>query len=132
MGATAGTAKFLNETVEVLIHDVRMRPRLVRVAVNGRAWAIRPNQATQVPRLVVDALCRVTRPVMRRRKFPKKGGAYGFRQVPTGGVKLLHPFSILRDDNPRGADWLKAIIGQLNGSRPSASSKPEVSRNARM
>lgn len=132
MGAT-GTKKFLSELVDIVIHDERVRARPARITVNAHTWVIKPNYSTRVPRRVVEVLCQATRPVMRRKKFPKRGGKYGFRQAPTGRVKLVYPFSILRDDNPKGGlAWLKAIIGQSNESQQSASSKSEGSRSARM
>lgn len=113
MMAKVSTLAFMEEPVMVEIQEVsedQADPGFP-IFVNGQVELFRRGERKVVKRKFVEGLARakktgyrnqlVVDPITREQtyEYPSKTG-------------LRYPFSVVEDKNPRGADWLKAVLRQ--------------------
>lgn len=111
---------FMEELVQVMIHEDQNAnddPQpYVFLSVNGEGPM--PNKVPWVPRGVpinikrkfVERLARAKRETV---KSVEKVNAQGERYIEyPKHASLQYPFSVLRDDNPRGATWLTQVLSE--------------------
>ena len=100
---------FMEEKIEVMVHETTdpNAENPVQVAVNGINQFFMRGQPQTVRRKYVEVLARAKR------------GNITTPEVTQGGERtatirktqaLAYPFSIIRDDNPKGPAWLKQIM----------------------
>ena len=105
---------FLEEPVEVLVHEStdENAALLVDVYHNGVPQRFIRGRPQEVKRkfLYILATCKETNV---KTKVNPTGGADGgpVNQI-TKHTALRYPFSVVRDDNPRGPSWLRDILQQ--------------------
>ena len=103
---------FMQEMVEVHIQsssDKAADPRF-EIGVNGQTQFFVRGQTVVVARKFVEGLARA-KPVMYENK--EYTDAEGVRQVEYPSRSgLRYSFSVVRDPNPIGANWLKSVLAQ--------------------
>lgn len=110
--AKAAELAFMEEPVDVLVHestDPRAEP-IVQVGVNGRNQFFVRGQSQTVRRKFVERLARAKRTSYTQQRYKDENGNDAIRNVPH--TALEYPFSIVRDQNPRGGDWLKKVLAE--------------------
>lgn len=103
---------FMNESVEVLVHestDQNAAP-VVETWVNGRAQFFVRGQPQTVKRMFVGALARAKQTSYTQQRYTDKNGNDAIRNIQH--TALRYPFSVVRDVNPRGVDWLKSVLAE--------------------
>jgi hypothetical protein len=104
---------FMEELVEIMVHestDKNAEP-IVLVGVNGRNQFFARGQVQRVRRKFIEALARC-KPIAysQSRQYDPRSGNTSMRMDPHRALR--YPFSIVSDPNPKGADWLKAILNE--------------------
>lgn len=100
---------FNEEVVTILVHE-STNPTdepMPEVWVDGRAQRFLRGHEQPVKRKYVEALARAKKTTYSQVKLPDNAG---YKNVPH--TALRYPFSVTQDANPRGRDWLKAILAQ--------------------
>ncbi len=110
--AYAEEIAFMEELVEIVVHPSsdKNAENPVKVAVNGRNQFIFRGKKQTVKRKFVERLARA-----KPESFVQPGLGNDDPQVHNRLVSttaLAYPFSILRDSNPRGADWLDKVLSE--------------------
>ena len=77
--------------------------------INGEPWLPR-GVAVTVKRKHVEKLARSRPTRYVSQQFVDVDGERKVRYP--GTAALLYPFTVIRDNNPRGSDWLKAILAE--------------------
>jgi len=114
---TAGWAAdmaFLEEPVTITIHETSdPNPEPVFLAVggvgpleNGVPWLPRGQDLT-IKRKYVEALLRAKKTTYGNKEIVQDGERIMVHPAKTA---LAYPFSVVRDDNPKGAAWFKQIM----------------------
>lgn len=101
--------KFNEELVEVSVaesHDPE-EPALVQTWCNGVSQFFERGTVQTVKRKFVVQLARAKRTVYKQVEYVDANGAKAFKQVPH--TSMAYPFSIVRDSNPRGAEWARQL-----------------------
>ncbi|TFH85269.1 hypothetical protein EQG41_18320 [Billgrantia azerbaijanica] len=105
--------KFMEEPVTVEIQEVadENADHGFVIEVNGKAEPFRRGERKTVKRYFVEGLARAKRTGYRNQLVvdPVTGEKEYQYPAKTG---LRYPFSVIHDGNPRGADWLKAVLRQ--------------------
>jgi hypothetical protein len=76
--------------------------------INGRAEFFRRGETKTVKRFFVDRLMRLKVTVFGQESVINKEGIKSY--VYPGSTGLKYDFAIMRDDNPLGASWEKAVL----------------------
>ena len=102
---------FNEEKIEVMVHEStdKNAEAVVEVFVNGIPQRFVRGQTQAVKRKFVEALARAKRTAYSQEKV-MDNGIESYRNVPH--TALGYPFSVVRDPNPRGADWLKSVLAE--------------------
>ena len=102
--------KFMLEPVEIMIHeasDPNASPH-VTLAVNGLNQVVFRGVPTVIKRKYLEVLARM--------KETKYNQVWDQREIERYDLKartgLIYPFDVIRDENSRGAAWLRAIIAE--------------------
>ena len=107
----AAQLAFLEEKVDVMVHesaDPNAEP-IVETWVNGVAQRFIRGQVQTVRRKYVEVLARAKNTnVTTKESF--RNGERGTDILKHTALK--YPFSVMRDDNPKGGQWLKGVLAQ--------------------
>jgi len=104
---------FMNEPVEILLHPGREKfaPLWEGFYVNGVPKWVQVNVPTVLPRCYVEVMARA-----QQRDIRTESAAID-NDASAGTVNRIHPsmsaqyhFSVLRDPNPRGRQWLASVM----------------------
>jgi len=100
---------FMEEKVIVNVHTTpdQNAENPVSVFVNGRSQYLFRGVPTIVKRKFVERLARAKLTGYRQELGEAEPSRYNRLYMETG---LLYPFSVVRDDNPKGADWLHKVL----------------------
>ena len=100
---------FNEEKVVVVVHEStdEFAPRWVEIGVGGEKQLFWRGKETTCARKFVEGLCRAKPIGYRNEEYVDNQGNRGVRHP--GRVGLMYPFAVLRDDNPKGQDWLKRL-----------------------
>ncbi|GAA0586733.1 hypothetical protein ACFQH5_20210 [Halomonas salifodinae] len=105
--------KFMEEPVTVEISEVsdENADHGFIIHVNGKSEPFRQGERKTVKRYFVEGLARAKRTGYKNQLVvdPVTGDQEYEYPSKTG---LRYPFSVVHDPNPRGADWLKAVLRQ--------------------
>lgn len=102
--------RFMNELVEIMIHESSdaNASSHVTLAVNGMNMVVFRGIPTPVKRKYLEVLARM--------KETKYNQVWDKREIERYEMKartgLIYPFDVIRDDNAKGAPWLRAIIAE--------------------
>ena len=103
---------FMEELVTVVVHtttDKNAEP-VVHVANGGRNQFFPRGQEVTCKRKYIEVLARAKADSFRNEEYRDHEGNLGMRYPKSTSLK--YPFSILRDDNPRGPQWLKTVLAE--------------------
>lgn len=103
---------FLEEKMDVMVHesaDPNAEP-VVETWVNGVAQRFIRGQTQTVKRKYVEVLARAKNTGIMTKEVVDYEGARTTAIVKHTALK--YPFSVVRDENPRGATWLKQVMSQ--------------------
>ena len=108
----AAELKFMEESVEVMVHDSTdpNAENPVLVAVNGVNQYFIRNQPQVVKRKFVEVLARAKTTAIATREVVGFDGERTTRIDKS--TALRYPFSVIRDSNPSGAQWLRNVLSQ--------------------
>ncbi len=104
--------KFMAELLEIYIipstnpQDSKLFP----VATNTGSHVFERGKTYTVRRNVVEILARCKRTGYSQKDFVNPDGVMDSMQIPT--TALAFPFQVTRDDNPKGAHWLRFTLAQ--------------------
>lgn len=104
--------KFMTDIVNIRI-DGSSDSKFIKVfsvGVNGMEQVFKAGETYNVPRYFVEGLVRAKKTEYDNQEFTDAKGVSGYRYDPT--TNLRYNFSVISDPNPRGADWLKAVLRQ--------------------
>lgn len=100
--------KFFDEMVEIYIHtttnpqDAKLFPVRDMVFERGKTYTVK--------RWMVEILARCKKTGFTQKEGVGADGEKVMRQIPS--TSLAFPFNVTRDDNPKGADWLRWTLAQ--------------------
>lgn len=108
----ASNMAMAEELVEVVVHDTtdKAASKIIEVFNNGIPQRFIRGQTQTVKRKFVATLANAKQTAFSQEKYMDADGVEAYRNVPH--TALTYPFSVIRDDNPRGADWLKNLLAQ--------------------
>lgn len=108
----AETEAFFEEKIEIMVHPStdKSAEQVVQVWNNGRSQFFIRGQTNTVRRKFVEVLARAKQTAYTQEEYVDHLGAKAIRNVPH--TALRYPFSIVRDTNPKGADWLKKVLAE--------------------
>ena len=113
LGRVAAQEAFMHEQVKVLIMATTdaNAPPYADISVNGQKVVIRRNQPTVILRKHLEVLAR-----MRETRWVQEvpegwNGAVGMETL-RGHSANVYPFTVLKDDNPKGGAWLEHILAE--------------------
>jgi len=84
--------------------------QVFEINVNGRLEFFRRGETKTVKRYIVDHMLRMKETRYTQREIMDEEGIRQIVNVPHTALK--YDFSVIRDDNPRGNDWLKWTLAQ--------------------
>ena len=101
---------FNEEPVEILIHPLQEKaaPKLLEFTVNGRTEWVPVNVPFIVARKYVEVIVRSKNETVNTEH--EDANVEAPRNTIVRQTSLKTPFSVLRDDNPRGGQWLAQIM----------------------
>ena len=104
--------KFMAEMLEVYILPSTDKNDGNRFPVDTNNFSIvfERGKRYTVPRVAVEILARAKKTTYTQRDFVNPEGVQDSMQVPTSG--LAFNFQVTRDDNPKGAHWLRYTLAQ--------------------
>jgi hypothetical protein len=103
---------FMEEPVTVHIHttsDIKAA-QVFDLGNNGQREIFKRGETKTVKRKFVDILAsrKITTYTQERRQNAQ--GIFEDVQIPHSS--LIYPFSVVKDEHPRGADWLQSVLAQ--------------------
>lgn len=100
---------FMEEKLRIVVHDSSdpNADPMPTVWNDGIPQRFIPGQETEVKRKYVEILARSRKTAIRQVELPNLEGYENIQHSA-----LVHPFSVLYDPNPKGAQWLKQIMQQ--------------------
>lgn len=103
---------FMEERVEVMVQDStdKNAERVIYVSVGDRRQYFIRGEPQVVRRKFVEQLARAKETRFSQQHYKDANGDDAIRNIPHTAIK--YPFSIIRDDNRRGADWLRQVLQQ--------------------
>jgi hypothetical protein len=107
----ADELKFMEELVEVRVHsstDRNAEPIVGPIGVNGRNQYFPRNVVVRCKRKFVERLARTRTTGFSQEIYKDANGDTAIRNHPV--TSLRYPFSIERDDNPNGRDWINRVL----------------------
>lgn len=112
LNGKAARLAFMEEKVDVMVHesaDPNAEP-VVHVAVNGSNQFFPRGQVVTCKRKYLEVLARAKEVGINTREALDRDGN---RTTVIGKhAALRFPFSVMRDENPKGATWLKSVLAQ--------------------
>lgn len=109
----AAELAFMEENVEVMVHDSTdpNAENPVQVSCNGRNQFFWRNQPQVVKRKFVEILARAKTTAISTVEARDLTGERTMRIDRSSALR--YPFSVIRDENPRGASWLRNVLAQV-------------------
>lgn len=106
----ADILKFMEEpvTVEVATSTDKWAEPIVEVWNDGRVQRFPRGEAITVKRKYVEVLARAKTDGFGSQEYTDQDGNRNFRYPKNSSSR--YPFRVIRDDNPRGAEWLRQIL----------------------
>lgn len=103
---------FMNEPVTIRIGTTtdKNAPQVFDVQINLKTELFRRGETKTVKRQFVAKLASLKQTVYTQREVVNNEGVKDYLNVPH--TALLYDFQVVRDDNPRGADWLAHVLMQ--------------------
>jgi len=100
---------FMAEPVTVRINTTSdpNADQIFEININGNLELFRRGETKTVKRYFVDRLCRLKTTRYTQREVVNHEGIRDYVNEPH--TALLYEFNVVRDDNPRGADWLRHV-----------------------
>ncbi len=101
---------FMEETLLVQVHQ-STNPEdetIVEVFCNGRPQRFIRGMKQEVKRKFIEVLARARRTRFGNEKYKDAEGIDAYRYP--SNTALRYPFTVLNDPNPRGPDWLRALL----------------------
>jgi hypothetical protein len=102
---------FDSEPVTVIVQesgDTKYPDPCISVWVNGKHQLFVRNMPITCKRMYVEALARSRPESFDNQEYVNADGVKGFRYPKRSTVK--YPFQMIRDDNPRGGEWLRTLL----------------------
>lgn len=108
----AETLAFAEEPVEVVVSTTNEKhaERFPHVAVNGVNQYFERGKRMVVKRKFVEALARAKKTTIETMPAKDQDGADTMNIVQNTGLR--YPFSVTRDDNPKGNAWLEKVLAE--------------------
>ena len=103
---------FMDEMVVVMVHTSpeKFAEPLVQVWNDGRHQLFPRGQEVTCKRKFVEVLARAKPTNFRNEEYIDADGNKSVRWPSSQSLK--YPFTVIRDDNPNGAAWLKALLAE--------------------
>jgi hypothetical protein len=103
---------FMEEPVTVHIHTTSdpIADQIFEIFNNGQREVFRRGETKTVKRKFVNELATRKLTTFSQQRRQNVLGVWEDFQVPQ--TALRYPFSVTRDDHPRGADWLRSVLAQ--------------------
>ena len=103
---------FMEEPVTIRLErsQEKFAPLVVDVYVNGVPQWIKVGVPQTIKRKYVEVLARAKPDAVQTRVLDEE--SENPRNVIDRYTSAKHPFSVIRDDNPRGAEWLTRILAE--------------------
>ncbi len=104
---------FDQELLDVRISEAQdeAQDKRISVAVNGKEYVMwRGMTYRNVPRFIVEGLARAKPYTFSNVEYTKPDGSLSVKWPAHMGLR--YPFQVVRDNNPKGADWLQGILSQ--------------------
>lgn len=101
---------FFNEpvTVRMATSTDKQAEQVFELNINGRLELFRRGETKTVPRYFVDRLARLKETTFTQREVVNSEGIKQMVYDPHTGLK--YDFAVVRDNHPRGADWLNHTL----------------------
>lgn len=111
-GEKAAALKFMEEPVRIVIHDTSEKNAdpVFDISVNGKKRIFVRGQEYIVPRKYVEGLARAKPISFTNEEYTKPNGQRDVRWPSHRGLR--YGFSVVEDKNPKGKEWLKAVLAQ--------------------
>lgn len=102
---------FMEEPVTIRLEksSEKNAPMLVDVHVNGRVEWIPVGRPYTVARKYVEVLAR-SKPIDIQTEHDSPMSGQDPQNRIIRNTRTMHPFSVVRDDNPKGFDWLTRVM----------------------
>lgn len=104
---------FSKEKVTIRVSETTEKnaERVVEVFNNGERQLFPRGQEVTCERRFVESLARAKITTYTQQQFrDERTQTDNIREVPHVGLR--YPFTVIRDDHPRGMDWLKSILAE--------------------
>ncbi len=104
--------EFMNEplTIRIATSTDKNAEQCFELNINGRAEFFRRGETKIVKRYFVDRLLRLKQTVYGQDLVVNKEGIKSYVYPPSTGLK--YDFAIIRDDNPLGKSWERAVLAE--------------------
>lgn len=102
---------FMREWMEIHLHDPANEdePVYAEVTVNGDKFVSIRGETKKVRRYHVAALAQAKALRLVQTKVTNEDGSMGYREKAV--LRLVYPFSVIHDANPKGGAWLRQQLG---------------------
>lgn len=97
-------------TIRIATSTDKNAEQCFELNINGRAEFFRRGETKTVKRFFVDRLMRLKQTVYGQDLVINKEGIKSYVYPPSTGLK--YDFAIIRDDNPLGKSWERAILAE--------------------
>ena len=103
---------FMSEpiTIRIATSTDRNAEQCFELNINGKAEFFRRGETKTVKRYFVDRLMRLKQTVYGQELVINKEGIKSYVYPPSTGLK--YDFAIIRDDNPLGKPWERAVLAE--------------------
>ena len=103
---------FMNEPVTVRIGTTtdKNAAQVFEINVNGNLEFFRRGETKTIKRFIADRMLRLKETVYSQQEVINKEGIKDFLHIPHTALK--YDFSIVRDDNPAGKSWERAVLAE--------------------
>ena len=110
--AKADNLAFMEEPVTIMVHTTTDKNAVPFVEVwnDGRVQRFLRGKEQTVKRKFIEVLARAKADTYQSQEFMDRDGNMNFRYPKTTSLK--YPFSVVRDENPKGHDWLKKVLAE--------------------
>jgi hypothetical protein len=97
-------------TIRIAQSTDKNAEQVFELNINGRLELFRRGETKTIPRYFADRLARLKVTTYSQREVVNAEGVKGIVYDPFTALK--YDFSMVRDDHPRGRDWLAAVLAE--------------------
>lgn len=97
-------------TIRIATSTDKNAEQVFELNINGKMEFFRRGETKTVPRYFVDRLMRMKQTVFGQEMKTNSEGVQSYQYPPSTAIK--YDFAILRDDNPLGKSWERAILSE--------------------